>query len=115
MNQKDREGNTPLVTAIKRLLNVNINNEVIRRLVQEKGVDVNSADNMGNAPLHYAVRVSLVVTKWLLEREDIIPNQPGRIGRQQTVCLIVCLVAVLYLCQLPTKVEKKFILCGRVI
>ena len=82
LNQKDRVGNTPLVTAILNSLNIGI--EVIKRLVQERSVDVNSANKLGSAPLRIAVQGSLVTVKCLLEREDINPDQPGQFGMCNT-------------------------------
>ena len=52
MNQKDRNGRTPLVTAI--LTSGSI--EVIKRLLQEESVDVNSRDKDGTTSLHCAAR-----------------------------------------------------------
>ena len=79
MNQKDRNGRTPLVTAI--LTGSTI--EVIKRLLQEDSIDVNSRDDDGNAPLHFAaLRGNLEAMKCLLERKDIKPDQPGWKGTQ---------------------------------
>ena len=44
MNQKDRDGRTPLVTAILEESSI----EVIKRLLQEEIVDVNSRDDDGD-------------------------------------------------------------------
>ena len=95
LNQKDRVGNTPLVTAVLNSLNSYalrssrefikfICTEVIKRLVQERSVDVNSANKLGSAPLHIAVQGALVTVKCLLEREDINPDQPGQFGMCNT-------------------------------
>ena len=80
LNQKDRDGNTPLATALKNSLNI----DIIKRLIQERSVDVNSANKLGSAPLRIAVQGSLVTVKCLLEREDINPDQPGQFGMCNT-------------------------------
>ena len=79
MNQKNRDGETPLLTAIKTGSSI----EVIKRLLQEESVDVNSRADDGDAPLHEASRGgNLEAVRCLLEREDIKPDQPGWKGMQ---------------------------------
>ena len=79
LNQKDREGNTPLLTAI-----VRGSIDIIRRLVQEEIVDINSGDNEDNTPMQVAAGLgNLEAVKCLLEREDIRPDDPGWEGMQQ--------------------------------
>ena len=80
LNQKDREGNTPLLTAI---LGGSI--DIIRRLVQEEVVDINTGDNEDRTPMQVAAQLgNLEAVKCLLEREDIRPDEPGEFGMQQS-------------------------------
>ena len=79
LNQKDREGNTPLLTAIG-----GRSIDIIRRLVQEEIVDINSGDNEDRSPMQWAAfRGNLEAVKCLLERKDIRPDEPGFNGMQQ--------------------------------
>ena len=79
LNQKDREGRSPLLTAI-----VGGSNDIIRRLVQEEVVDINSGDNEDYTPMQVAaIKGNLEAVKCLLEREDIRPDEPGWEGMQQ--------------------------------
>ena len=81
MNQKDRDGETPLLTAIS-----SSSIEVIKRLLREESVDVNCPNNLGNAPLHLAaLHGNLQAIECLLERGDIKPDQPGYYGMQHLI------------------------------
>ena len=74
MNQKNRDGETPLLTAIKTSSSI----EVIKRLLQEASVDVNCKDGEGRTPMYEASRHgNLEAVRCLLKREDIKPDQPG--------------------------------------
>ena len=82
MNQKNRDGETPLLTAIRTGSTI----EVIKRLLREETVDVNCPNNLGNAPLHLAALLgNLEAVRCLLKREDIKPDQPGWKGMQKLV------------------------------
>ena len=77
MNQKDRDGRTPLLTAIRTGSSI----DVIKRLLREESVDVNCPNNLGNAPLHLAaLHGNLQAIECLLEKGDIKPDQPGEYG-----------------------------------
>ena len=79
LNQKDREGRSPLHSAI-----IGGSIDIIRRLVQEEIVDINSGDNEDRTPMQdAAARDNLEAVKCLLEREDIRPDEPGALGMQQ--------------------------------
>ena len=79
LNQKDREGRSPLLTAI-----VGGSSGIIRTLVQEGIVDINIKDNEDRTPIQDAAyRGNLEAVKCLLEREDIRPDEPGFNGMQQ--------------------------------
>ena len=85
MNQKNRDGETPLLTAI-----CSSSIEVIKRLLREESVDVNCPNNLGNAPLHLAALLgNLEAVRCLLEREDIKPDQPGWGGMQKLVITVI--------------------------
>ena len=74
MNQKDRMGRTPLLSAI--LADRSI--DVIKRLLQEDIVDVNSRDDYGLTPLFCVAMGNLEAARCLLERKDIKHNQSER-------------------------------------
>ena len=79
LNQKEREGRSPLFSAI-----VGGSIDIIRRLVQEEIVDINSGDNEYYTPIQVAaIKGNLEAVKCLLEREDIRPDEPGYYGMQQ--------------------------------
>ena len=72
-------GRTPLLSAIIEESSI----DVIKRLLQEEIVDVNSRANDGDAPLHEAARRgNLEAVRCLLEREEIMHNQSGWKGMQ---------------------------------
>ena len=82
MNQKNKDGETPLLTASITHSSI----EVIKRLLQEESVDVNCRADDGDSPLHEASgRGNLEAVRCLLEREDIKPDQPGWKGMQKLV------------------------------
>ena len=82
MNQKNRDGETPLLTAIKTGSSI----EVIKRLLQEESVDVNCRDGEGRTPMYEASkRGNLEAVRCLLKRDDIKPDQPGWEGMQKLV------------------------------
>ena len=82
MNQKNRDGETPLVTAIKTGSSI----KVIKRLLQEESVDVNCPNNLGDAPMHLAaLHGNLHAIECLLERGDIKADQPGWTGMQHLI------------------------------
>ena len=82
MNQKNRDGETPLLTAIKTGSSI----EVIKRLLQEESVDAHCRDGEGRTPMYVASRDgNLEAVSCLLERDDIKPHQPGWKGMQKLV------------------------------
>ena len=83
LNQRDREGRSPLLSAIA----VGRNIAIIERLAQEHIVNVNIKAHDGDGPIHEAARDdNLEAVKVLLEREDIRPDEPGgEYGMQQVV------------------------------
>jgi ankyrin repeat protein len=83
-------GRTALICAVDNI--IYYNPEVVKLLLNQKGIDVNKQDNSGSTALCRVAFGCVEAAKLLLDREDIDINLPNRNGRTPLIwaCLGEC-------------------------